>query len=306
MAEPISEGQAPAAATRYQVAGDGKQLFTRADLRDRIRSGEIVMMTGVAMEGTDEFRPAGEFPELARYFSLLSSEHGVASASALVTPSTSLRSTTVVQRLLPGALYPFTGLGSLLVLGLAILELIPLGALINIVAIPLVGVAIVRVSSQGATVMPSWKDYGGPALILINAAKVFILSLLAAWPLILAVIFTFLAPRGAQTFFIAALVAATLYYPACIAILAKYGTIKPALSVTQIWGFITTLGSDYVVALLAGLGVLVVTVLSGITASLIGLPERLQGLAVMFAIVWGTLYVFHLIGWGMHHRRDAV
>lgn len=306
MSEVPSGSESPSAEMRYRIAGEGRELFSRMNLRDRIRGGEVVGTTEIATEGSEDYRPAAEYPELARYLSLLSAQETPVSVSTFVPGGASAPASPVLRRLVPGVLYPLTGLGSVLVLALSILELIPIGALLSGIITPLVCVAIVRVSSDGATTMPSFGVLGSAWQILGTAARVILLTILSAWPFILAILLTLVSPRGATSFFFAALIAMILYYPACVAILARYGTIRPALSVTQIGAFITTLGSDYIVALLAGFAVLVLAFVSGLAAAAIGLPEGLQSLARMIPLVWGTFYVFHLIGWGMHNRRGSL
>ena len=289
---------------RYRIAGEGKDLYSRSDLRNRIRSGSLLAATEVALEGTEEYRPAAEFPELARYFSLVSNAPKAVEASSYVPAGSVAPATSVGERLIPGLIYPFTGFGAAVVFGLALLQLLPLGFLASAIAMPLVSVALVRVSSEGSTRMPTLAAFGGPGEMVLTALKAIAISLLSAWPLILAMILSFILPGAAFTLAIAAMIAMVLYYPACIAILAKYKTIRPALSVSQIWGFITTLGADYALAIGAGLGVLGLIIVLGLAAST--LPANVGSLLMALVLVWGTLYVFHLIGWAMYRHRDRM
>lgn len=55
--------------TLYRVFGE-EQVFTKPELRDLIRQGRLLPDSAISQEGNDDFRPAGEFPELSRYFSL--------------------------------------------------------------------------------------------------------------------------------------------------------------------------------------------------------------------------------------------
>ena len=303
----MSDAYAPGGSSndevRYKVAGEAQALFSRGDLRNRIREGTIQSETEIAPEGTDDYRPARAFPELQRYFSLVSSQAVAASSSSLVPAQHSAPPASVASRLIPGALYPFTGFGAAFVIVLAMFELLPLFSIISAFAIPVFSVVIIRVSSEGGTRMPPLAAFGGFAGIVMTALKALAIAILTAWPVILAIIATLISPRGAMGFIMMAIVAMLLYYPACLAILAKFNTIRPALSVTQVWNFITTLGSDYAVALCAGFAVVGVAVILGMAAAFAGLPERLQVLVVMIPIVWGTFYIAHLIGWAMYNRR---
>ncbi|HUP65460.1 MAG TPA: hypothetical protein VM557_09280 [Thermoanaerobaculia bacterium] len=294
----------PLQTERYRIAGEGKDLYSRNDLRNRIRNGSLLAGTEVALEGTDEYRPAADFPELARYFSLISSAPRPVEASTYVPADSVAPATSVGARLIPGLIYPLTGFGAVVVFGLALLQLLPFGFLASAIAMPLVSVAIVRVSSEGSTRMPALAAFGSLGEMVMTALKAIAISLLSAWPLILAMILSFLLPGAAFTLAIAAMIAMVLYYPACIAILAKYKTIRPALSVSLIWGFITTLGADYALAIGAGLGVLGLLIVLSLFAST--LPANVGALLTVLVVVWGTLYVFHLIGWAMYRHRDEI
>ena len=295
---------APVRTERYQIAGEVRTVFTRVELRDRIRNGELLAVTEVAIEGSDEYRPAVDYPELARYFSLVKEAPVAVEASSYVPADTIARPTSVGERLIPGLVYPLTGFGALVVFGLALLELLPFGVLAAALAIPLVSVAIVRVSSEGSTRMPTLAAFGDPGSIVVTALKAIAISLLSAWPFILAMVLAFVIPNAAFTLGIAAMIAMVLYYPACIAILAKFGTIRPALSVSEIWGFISTLGADYALAIGAGFGVVGLTVGAGL--ALAGLSAKVAAFAVVLIPIWGTLYVFHLIGWAMYRHRNEI
>lgn len=303
MTEPFGT-ELPRAEERYQIAGEGKELFTRTDLRNRIRSGDLLMSTEIAIEGTDDYRAAAEFPELARYFSLVASAPAVASGSTLVSPTAEAPTGSLVARLVPALAYPITGAGAIIIVVLAFLEAVPFGSVITALVTPLLLVAIVRVSAEGSTRMPAAAAFGGAGSIVSDMLKAFVLSLLAAWPIILAILLIFVMPRAAFSLMIAAFVAMVLYYPACIAILAKYGTIRPALSVSQIWGFITTLEGDYVLALAYYIPFFGLAVALGIAGS--GLPSGAQEFLIAVPIVWGAFSVFHLIGWSMHRHRGAL
>ena len=294
----------PVRTERYQIAGEVGSLFTRIELRDRIRDGSLLAVTEVAVEGSDEYRPAIDYPQLARYFSLVKEAPVAVEASSYVPAETIARPTSVGERLIPGLVYPLTGFGAAVVFGLTLLELVPFGVFVAALAIPLVSVAIVRVSSQGSTRMPTVAAFGTPGSIVVTAAKAIAISLLSAWPFILAMVLAFVIPNAALSLGIAAMIAMVLYYPACIAILAKYGTIRPALSVSEIWGFISTLGADYALAIASGFGVLGLTV--GATLALAPLSAKAAAIAAVLIPIWGTLYVFHLIGWAMYRHRHEI
>lgn len=294
----------PLSPERYQIAGEGKDLYSRIELRDRIRDGSLLPATEIAPEGSDTYRPAVDYPELARYFSLVSNAAATAAPASFVPAGSVAPPSSVGERLIPGLMYPLTGFGAILVFALALFQLLPFGFLVTVIAIPLVNVAVVRVSSEGSARMPGLAAFGGAGTIVMTALKAIVISILSAWPFILALLLAFVIPRAAFMLGVGATVAMVLYYPACLAILAKYGTIRPALSVSQIWGFITTLGADYVLALGAGFSVLSLAFVLGLVGG--GLPERVAALMTGIILVWGTLYVFHLIGWAMYRHRSEL
>jgi hypothetical protein len=140
----------PLRTERYQIAGEGRDLFTRLEVRDRIRNGSILAMTEVALEGSEEYKPALEYPELARYLSLVSNAPKAVEASSYVPAGSIATATSVGERLIPGLMYPLTGFGAAAVFGLALLRLLPPGFLAAAIAMPLVSVAIVRVGRMAA------------------------------------------------------------------------------------------------------------------------------------------------------------
>src|SRR6266700_3682835 len=60
----------------YQVVSHGAvEVVDRLALRERIRCGEVDGSTQISPEGVEEWKSAGEYPELRRYFDL-ASQHG--------------------------------------------------------------------------------------------------------------------------------------------------------------------------------------------------------------------------------------
>src|SRR6266550_6845737 len=107
----------------YRIAGEGKEVFNRFQIRDKIRAGEVTNDTELAPEGNDEYRAASMYPELARYFSLLSAQPIAAPAAGIIMPSA--RAAPISSRLAPGLVYPFTGVGSIVLLIVTGLQLVP-------------------------------------------------------------------------------------------------------------------------------------------------------------------------------------
>lgn len=67
--------------------GGGIEELDRFAVRDGIRSGEIEAHTELAIKGTEEWKAAVEFPELARYFSLISVRPAISSGRCIPWPA---------------------------------------------------------------------------------------------------------------------------------------------------------------------------------------------------------------------------
>ena len=100
----MAESQRPAAL--YNISGEARVEFTLLDLRDRIRNGMLNPHDQIAIVGTDIWKPASDFPELRRYFSLLkpAAAPGAAAVTGGHAPAASMG-----RRIIAGVIYPFTG-----------------------------------------------------------------------------------------------------------------------------------------------------------------------------------------------------
>jgi hypothetical protein len=67
----------------YQLDGGGGQSFTRQQLRDMIRSGELHQGQAISRQGSGEWATAGELPELQRYFALAAGHAASSAANAV-------------------------------------------------------------------------------------------------------------------------------------------------------------------------------------------------------------------------------
>src|SRR5712691_1309927 len=70
--EPSARG--PSVDAGYRIAGKGREIFSRLQIRNKIRDGHISTATELALQESDDFRAASSYPELARYFSLVSGQ----------------------------------------------------------------------------------------------------------------------------------------------------------------------------------------------------------------------------------------
>ena len=83
---------------RYRVFGR-EGAFDRIEMRDLIRAGEVTSLTDVTVDGSEQWKSAGMYPELARYLALAASEHAPAH-DAGATKATSLSASTTRKAML--------------------------------------------------------------------------------------------------------------------------------------------------------------------------------------------------------------
>src|SRR5688572_5267603 len=110
---------------RYRVAmyGGGIEELDRFGIRDLIRRGDVSAQTELALAGSEEWKTAASYPELARYFNIISARPSatpgpvVGSKPRVVHPMS--------ERIIGGLLYPLAGGEVLMLIGLAILGFIP-------------------------------------------------------------------------------------------------------------------------------------------------------------------------------------
>lgn len=280
----------------YRIAGAGRDIFTRAQVRDGIRSGEITAQTELAYEKSDDYKPASQYPELSRYLALVMQPAAAAAAAEPSVPRTS-----VFSRVFPGLIYPWTGVGWIVILASTLVQPVPFGPIVAGLFTTVYGLAIIRESSEGSTRMPPLKAVGGPVEFVMMLLKFLVVALVSAWPVILAIPLMFVV--RSSSIVIAAGLVMFLYIPAALATLAKWKSIQYAIRPSQIFSFIRILGADYVVAVLAPFFTVAVT-LGGALGARMLVGRSASELVAGLLSTWGTFYSFHLLGWGMHHHGD--
>ena len=308
--EPIpTEAQAPAPAPRYRrVTSNGIVKHERAGVRDLIRSGEIVPETLLASEGSDEWKPATEFPEFIRYFELKHSAN-----AALVRKSGAGDS--VRERAFRGVLYPFRSNAILTVLGIAVVASLPIISFVGWLGVPILMMGIVRQSAEGKTEMPLWVDTDDLWSFVEAALKMLAVSLIALWPIVGWVAFGFYRAFGAggTGFFLTfaaglsiAILLSLTYYPACLATVAIWDSVLDSLNPVYIVRVMTRMGSDYgivVVAWLAATGLAeVIAILLNHEFRFIPVIGAIPGSIVLLS---SQFYASHILGWAVYrHRHD--
>lgn len=302
--DPTSAASAPATRPEmsYRIAGEGRDLFTRAQLRDRIRNGELTGENELAPEGSEDYRPASTFPELARYFSLVSAPaaalpEGFAAAVAPSEP--------ISGRVVAAVLYPFTGIGWIILVVAAVLQSVPFGTLIAAAFTLVYTLAIIRTSSHGSTTMPPLSELGGAGQFFTSLLKAIGVVIGSAWPIILAIPLTFVL-RSSALPFIAGFVI-LIYLPAAMAALAKWNSLVLALTPSSIFRMISTLGTDYLFAIVMMLASMGIVLTGGVALARLMAGSQLAAEAIL-TFFWyaATFYAYHLIGWGMYRHQDEL
>lgn len=302
------EGQQPQSPpVVYQVAGEGNEEFTRFQIRDRIRTGEILPDTELAVKGTEAFRAASTFPELSRYFSLASPALAGARAGSFQPPPQAVDPgsiPSVGSHAAESMMYPFTGIGWAVVLIAALANVNPIPALIGGAFTAVYALAIVRKSSAGSTVMPSFADLGGPLTFFADLLKFIGMTLLNLWPVVVALIATYFLRGGVVILMSAALLFFLIYYPASFALLAISRSVKEATTPAKVLGFINVVRPEYAVVLFVlFLGVAV----SGVASFFVGRVNTLAGMVVTgFLSNWLGFFVDHLLGWCIYRHRHEL
>jgi hypothetical protein len=303
----MSESQRPTAL--YNISGEARAGFKLFDLRDRIRNGTLSPQDQIAIVGTDIWKPASDFPELRRYFSLLkpAAAPGAAPVTGAHAPAGSMGS-----RIIGGVVYPFTAITSIVVIiGAAVLRGVdPVLSIIFSILASVYALGVIRKSSEGQTTAPSAAEVGGITEWIMNFVRMIAVTFISAWPMMAASILvsTGLVRSWRSLVLLKgiAVLVMLLYYPASLATVAVWKSLKIALSIQQIFRFIGILGKHYYAVvgmwlLMAG----AIRLLVAVGASVLGRSRFLISIDVA-ASIWVALYASHLLGWAVHLHRDEL
>src|SRR6266550_3663703 len=212
----------------YRIAGEGKEVFNRFQIRDKIRAGEVTNDTELAPEGNDEYRAASMYPELARYFSLLSAEPVAAPAAGIVIPSAP--PLPITSRLGPGLVHPFTGPGWLVLFVVTGLQLVPVAGWVASAFVKVYQLAVIRTSASGSTTMPRVGAVGEAINAVMTFLKVIVVAIASMWPILAVSLFT----QGIRPLWYGAVLFTLLYAPASFAVLAKTDSIAEAVNPSNV------------------------------------------------------------------------
>lgn len=293
---------------RYVISGEGREEFTRTDLRNRIREGTLTPATEIAKAGSENWIAAAQFPELARYFSL-AGKAMAADPGLIVGVSQEARVTrtgeSVASRLIPGLAYPLTAVGISLVVVLGVAQQMPVVSVLAGLFASLYSLVIIRASARGEKTLPPLSQIGNPVEALLLVVKIIVVTIASAWPIVLAIGSIFILPLMARSIILLAFAVTVLYYPACLATLAVWNSVKFALTPSQIFSFIRILGTDHFLAVMAWFGSFALSfavflLAAGFKAA--ALPLTILASSIM---IWGGFYSAHILGWAVaRHRHE--
>ena len=294
----------PSETRRYRawIAGRPSEPLTLAEIRQKIRSGEITSETDVSAESGDEWGPASAHPDMFREF--LSSPAQKARATSAGPAIEPMRT-----RAFAALSYGFRGHGLFAVFGVAAFLLIPGFGLLANLYLPGLLLTVVRHSARGEKEMPGWSDYesSGHLEAAIRSLAVTLISLLPviAWYAVgisgsgLAGLFTpaFLAGLAV------ALLVTQIYYPACLATLAVWDSILDSLNPSYVLRVLRHLGSDYVWVVAAFLVAGGLRFFAGLLPFVFGIP-LLGPFTANFLSIAAAVSAAHLLGWAIHRHAE--
>lgn len=285
----------------YLISGLANEQFDLRGLRDRIRAGELTAEEEISLVGSNIWKPAAQYAALTRYFALAQK----AAVSPTVQASNAASSPPAKGRIIAGFIYPFTSITAILfmLIGFAT-ALNPLFAIPVSLSASLFSLAIIRASSEGETKAPEIDKVGGILDWILDTLRLLAAAFISAWPFLIVVLLAMVGKFSMALVFVAGCIT-LLYYPACLIAIGRWKQLSMALSVRTIFGLISTLGSDYYLAV-------VVFIALAFAASIATRPiahsvgvKAARGLLTV-ARLFTSFYVSHLLGWAVYRHRDEL
>jgi len=304
------DGPAPPRQYRFVPYGGGVEVLDRFGIRDRIRSGDIAPATELALVGTDDWRAASSYTELARYFELATARP----SPQFVQPAKIRDVRPMSERVVYGIVYPIAGGQAVTVLLLAVFSVFPIISILATLATIGVTLDVIRKSADGKTKMPAVVDTGDIGRMMWLYLRVVFVTVVALLPLIVFIPYAIFAVFvGKITAAIALLVIlallafAAVYYPACLATIAVWDNAIAALNPLYVFTVIKKTGADYFVAVGMWFVATAVTVI-------LKLPQispfaRLPIVGSVFAAflsLWVLFYASHLLGYAIYRHAPEL
>ncbi|HEX2122930.1 MAG TPA: hypothetical protein VHL59_14960 [Thermoanaerobaculia bacterium] len=307
-----SAGRTPS--QRYKLAqyGGGIEELDRFGIRDRIRAGEITAYTELAAAGTEEWRAAAAFPELSRYFEIAALRPRTL-AGPMVAPTPPRAVQPMKERIVQGLAYPVAGGEAIMLVGLALLNALPLIRIFATLASTVIMVDIIRTSADGRTKMPL-VDTSEAWQLVRTYLRVLFVTLVSLLPVYA---FGFYAIAGvfsgtmsipiALAGLTVLLAVAALYFPACLATVAVWDDILASLNPMYVLRVIRIIGADYfiVVAMWFAATFLTMVFSSPLISPLAAIPF-VGAVASGFLSFYVLFYVSHLLGYAVHRHAPEL
>ncbi|HEX6088321.1 MAG TPA: hypothetical protein VF266_27570 [Thermoanaerobaculia bacterium] len=297
---------------KYVPYGGGVEELDRFGVRDRIRAGDIVAESELAFAGTDDWRTAVSYPELARYFELAATQPRTMPGVAIkVAPPRAVQP--MGQRVLHGLLYPLAGGEVLLLIGLSVLAALPLIGFFAKLAATMIMVEIVRTSADGRTKMPL-VDTSGAWELLRTYLRVLFVTLVSLLPVYVfggaafgAAILGRMSMAPALVIVALTLAAGALYYPACLATVAVWDSILDSLNPAYVFRVIKRIGADYFIVVgMWFVATAATMVMSSPFLNPLAAVPIVGGLMASFLSFWALFYASHLLGYAVYRHSPEL
>lgn len=297
---------------RYVPYGGGVEELDRFGVRDRVRTGDIVPESELAVAGTDDWRAAVSYPELARYFELAATKpRTMPGVPVKVVPPRAVQP--MGQRVVQGLLYPLAGGEAFVPIGLAVLAALPVVSILANLASTLIMVEIVRTSADGRTRMPI-VDTSQAWSLMRTYLRVLFVTLVSLLPVyvfggaaLVQVILGKMSLAPALIGIAVLLAAAALYYPACLATVAVWDSILDSLNPVYVVRVIGRIGADYFVVVamwfVATFGTMLMS--SPFLNPLAAVPIAGR-LFASFLSFWALFYASHLLGYAVYRHSPEL
>jgi len=302
------------AGPRYKFVpyGGGVEELDRFGVRDRIRTGDITAETELAVVATDEWRPASTYPELGRYFEIAATRPRTM-PGAPAAPAKPRHVEPMSTRVVQGLMYPIAGGEALLLIGLAVLSIVPVFRRLAPLASTLIMVEIIRTSAEGRTKMPM-VDTSQVWQLVRTYLRVLFVTVVALLPVIAFGIYAFgAALTGAMNPLIAlagllvGLAFAAIYYPACLATVAVWDSVLDSLNPVYVMSVIRKIGVDYfIVVAIWFIATAVTTLFSSPWVNPATMIPIFGPLFAAFLSYWSLFYVSHVLGYAVYRHSPEL
>ena len=213
------------------------------------------------------------------------------------------------RRVVQGLMYPIAGGEALMLIGLAILSIVPVLRMLVPLATTLIMVEIIRTSADGRTKMPM-VDTSQVWQLVRTYLRVLFVTIVSLLPVIAFGIYAFgavltlsMIPFTALAGFLIGLAFAAIYYRACLATVAVWDSVLDSLNPMYVARVIRKIGVDYfIVVAIWFIATVVTTLFSSPWVNPATLIPIFGPLFAAFLSYWSLFYVSHLLGYAVYRH----